>query len=60
MSVLDKVKGDPVLETTLTVKISKEQKRELIKFAKKHKISLGKMVRFGLDLVKEEIEKETE
>jgi len=56
--VIDKIRGDSNLDTTITVKINSERKRQLIRFCKKNKISLGKMIRFGLELVEKEIENE--
>jgi len=58
MSVLDKVKGDSNLDTTLTVKISMERKEELIEFCKANKVSMGKMVRHGLDMIEDAIKKD--
>ena len=58
MSVLDKVKGDDLLDTTVTVKINADHKEELVEFCKEHKISMGKLVRYGLDMVVSAIKKE--
>lgn len=55
MSIIDELKGDPLLDTTVTVKINSDVKAELIEFAKKHKLSLGKMVRYGLEKVMADI-----
>ena len=56
--LLESIRGDTELDTTLTVKINSDVKRNLIKFAKRHKISMGKMVRAGLKMVEVEINKE--
>lgn len=51
MSLLDKIKGADSLDTALTIKIEAKRKEELIDFTRDRKISMGKMARYGMDLI---------
>lgn len=55
MTLLDQLKGDNTLDTTLTVKIDSGQKREVQRFAKKRKVSVGKITRLALQRIMQEI-----
>jgi len=57
--LLEEMKGDPKLDGTITVKINKNVKDELISFASDNGLSLGKMIRKGLELVMTQVEQET-
>ena len=58
MSILDEIRGNEALDTTITVKIGKEYKAEMVAFCEKHRISLGKAVRYGLTMVVKEVKDE--
>lgn len=58
MNIIEQMKGDPKLTGVITVKINQEVKEELIEFAKDNGLSMGKMIRKGLELVMEQVEAE--
>lgn len=58
MSILDKIKGSDNLDSTITVKVNSADKEELVQFCADNKISMGKLVREGLEMIIKEIKKE--
>jgi hypothetical protein len=58
MSLLEQLKNKDDLNGTLTIKINTDAKKELLAFCKKHKISMGKLTRKGIEMVMKELANE--
>lgn len=58
MKILERLKGDGVLDAIVTFKMAQDEKDQLVEYCALHNISLGKLVREGLTMIMKAIKEE--
>ena len=55
MSIIDELKGDETLDTSMTFKINADVKKELIATCEKYGVSVGKFIRMAIERLEQDI-----